>query len=146
MDTLLKKAHGPGMFSLLGFALMLTVFIAAGCSMFDRPVKAEVEQTLQDGTTVQEGGQIYVNEKGQTTALEANPDTGEKYEKYTAPDPTVPEGYQKQGEKVADMLPPPFNWLAALGLAGVGAGVVAVTRKRREAQLAKDGIKTKKKA
>lgn len=128
-------------------AIILTaLFTLAGCGMLPQQAyKAEEDVVLPDGTKATTGQPIYVNKDGQATASPTDAD-GTPNKPLMVTDINKLEALKANADKVTGALPPPFGWLAGLGVAVIGAGGIAGARSWRKKQLADAGVPPPKSA
>lgn len=132
-----------GYFHGLGFAVLLALVVSAGCNLVPQEhYKAEEAITLPDGTTANEGDLIYLDENDQATA-NAKDANGNDNRPLMVTDVDKLEKLKENTGTVTNALPPPFNWIAGLGVVVLAGGGIAGARAYRRKQLADAGIKPK---
>ena len=142
--TLTMKAtrHLP---HLGGFVLFLCLFVAAGCNLVPQTqYVADEPLEFADGTSVEAGGKVYLDANENATANDIDPVTKQPNKPFLVTDVAKLEKLKEAGEKTAGGLPPPFGWIAALGIGVFGAGGIAAARKLNAKKLADAGAKPKK--
>ena len=140
MDCTLKR---PAYFPFLGF-MMAVALLLPSCALWPTTNKAPERIEWQDGTVSEPGDSMYQYVDGRGTANATDPETGKPNQPLPVDDVEKAEKAGAAVEKFTGNLPPPFGWLAGLGVLGVTAGGVAVMRRRREKQIAGAGGKKAK--
>lgn len=123
---------------------ILTLLIAVcafvgGCAVVEKPVTAPEDFVAQDGTTVPKGGQVYLNAKGESTALPVDPVTGEPNKPMVEYDVAKVAAAQKAAEGLGSKIP---VWGALVSaIAGIGGGLtIAAMRKKNAKGRADKGV------
>lgn len=127
--------------------ILVVAILAGGCALIPQTQAVADEPLIfNDGSEAAKGDKIYEDAKGDATAHELDPTTGEPNKPFRVNDVARLEKYKEQADKVASGLPPPLNWIGGGIIAVLGAGGIAAAAVANRRKLAQAGAKPKGKA